>query len=396
MIPTLHEDAIESRAGRVGLADLPDPTPQHRARLKDVPPIIERLWRIALADVEACIADCGRESFLAEERDVAFAAGLGLSDFFPSFVDDTLAEGFAVRLDLGWRVARGSMVGAIDAPWEEEDCDEAEFARRYGTAGFAARTDDVVRWWAMCDLLMRFEYDPDRRPEVLADADRAFRELYEPLFDAKTGLYRGQPALAEGGSPLWRATSTNALYVAVFDALAHHAGHADRPMQEAIYEKRAEDLRAAMNEHLRNDDGTWAHALAADGTRIGRRDALGAALVEQCEVPKTSAELKRGDALRGYPVADGAPLFFPDADDREQTCRPFVESLALRAWNFATNEATGDLELALLARSCTTAGTFHGTIDYRTGRPTGPAGSLLTASAFLGAAARRYGYPEAT
>ena len=99
----------------------------------------------------------------------------------------------------------------------------------------------------------------------------------------------------------------------------------------------------------------------------------------------------RGHALRGHPISGGMPAVLPVPDAGPAVALPFVESMALRAWHHCTNEPTRKLELALLARTCTPAGTFHGRVDLRTGRPIGPAGHLATAAAFLGAASLEYG-----
>lgn len=44
--------SITDALGTIHLTDLPDPKPNNPARLQTTTPLMERLWRIALSDIE--------------------------------------------------------------------------------------------------------------------------------------------------------------------------------------------------------------------------------------------------------------------------------------------------------------------------------------------------------
>ena len=53
----LNDESVSDAIGTIGLGDLPDPQPRCRIRLSNTTPLIERLWRIALSDIENNIVE---------------------------------------------------------------------------------------------------------------------------------------------------------------------------------------------------------------------------------------------------------------------------------------------------------------------------------------------------
>jgi hypothetical protein len=412
----LTDDRVICPGGDIPCADLDNPQPNHKARLAGVSPMIERLWRVALADVESNIITTpqgmwfgGGRSFgpTVFTRDIAYSGLLGLNRLYPQIMRQSLDFAVRQRLAMGYTAPRQYHVDAIDAPWNLVDLDDGEFLAEYGTSSFLRRTDDVVWLWAAHDLLESESADLDAWRWMYEMGQRSFDELYTPMLDPFDGLYRGQASFIDihfahkksAGYPLeWtiadcllqQTTSTNALYVRGMQAMSAAAVKLGLPADSAAWSRRADALREAMMERLRHRSGSWAFYIDAQGELSPRREALGAALVVLLNIVQGDEAVA---ALRGYPVTDhGVPTFWPFFDDERcyhnNTSWPFVEAFFLQAWERAFGEDTKPLTLAMLARTCVDDGTFHEVVDFRTGRAGWSASQLWTAAAFLGTCLR--------
>jgi len=156
--PTRIRDAL----GVIDLTDLPDVQPRHPARATNSTPLIERLWRIALSDVERNIVelpdgayfDSGASfSHIVFTRDIAYSGVLGLNRLFPDIMLLSLRHTRKLRLELGYLLSRGHELQGFGIDYEVEDIPYPEFLKKYGTNCYTRRTDDVVWLWAGEDLL---------------------------------------------------------------------------------------------------------------------------------------------------------------------------------------------------------------------------------------------------
>jgi len=225
-------------------------------RLKNATPLIERLWRIALSDVESNIVRLpdGSTYFGAGSgfgariytRDISYAGILSLNRLYPEIMRKSLEHTRRVRLKLGFAVSRAHKVDGIEVDWAVEDISEEEFLAKYRTNSYTRRTDDVVWLWCAGDLFERCG-SPDDWRWVYETGKECFQRLYDPFFDPEDGLYRGQASFidihyedtkATGYPSEWtvsdcvhiKATSTNCLYVKgleVMSVAARKLGLAD-------------------------------------------------------------------------------------------------------------------------------------------------------------------------
>ena len=89
-----------------------------------------------------------------------------------------------------------------------------------------------------------------------------------------------------------------------------------------------------------------------------------------------------------YPVTDGGvPLFHPffaEADwYHNNSSWPFVDTFVLKALEMTDGTSHVAQNAALLARTCTSDGTFYEVTDYRTRKVRGSGSQLWTAAAFV-------------
>lgn len=415
-LPPLHleDDAVSYACGRIGRADLPDPQPRHPARLVGATPLLERLWRVALADAEANVVQHAGNAYFGSgrhfgpilfTRDIAYSGVLGLNPLFPALMRSSLMTVVGQRLSLGWRAPRAYHIPELDAPWVLEEGSDGEFLERHRTNCFVRRTDDVVWLWAAGELAEAGALD---WAWVHATGTRCFDELYAPLLDPSDGLWRGQASFIDihfehkrsAGYPLdWsiadcvliKATSTNCLYVRGMQVMAQAAAQLSRCEEAESWRARGACLAATIRQRLRRPDGACEWYLDRHGRPSGRTEALGTALAVLLGV-LSGAEAVAAIAAHPFDPGRGVPVFWPFFDDarcyHNLTAWPFVESFFMRARERATGEPTVALELALLARSCVDDGTFHEVVDWRSGKPGWSASQLWTAAAFLGACRR--------
>lgn len=404
----LGETRLRDALGAITLDDLPDPQPTNPIRLKDPTPLMERLWRIALSDVEKNIVRDGDSEYFRAgaafgptvyTRDISYAGVLALNRLYPAVLRKSLEHTRRVRLEMGFTVSRHHAIDGVDC--RVVDLTEEEFKDRYHTNSYTRRTDDVVWLWAAEDLVARAGLTDDW--EWLYETGKAcFERLYEPFYDADDGLYRGQASFidvhfadrkATGYPQEWsvndclriQAGSTNCLYARGMHAMARAARALSRNGDAVDWAARAERLRDAIRRHLVREDGTVAYFRHPDGTLEPRREALSTAFAVLLDVLPSD---RAAAAFLNYPVTDaGVPLIHPPLPTDEfyhnHSAWPFADTFFL----WAREKATGVDETAhtgaLLARTCRHDGTFHEVVDLRDKTIHGSGSQLWTAAAFL-------------
>ena len=158
----LTETEISDARGSTNLARLPSPEPHCPVRLTGTTPLMERLWRIALSDIESNIVKTEDGTYFGAgstfgatvyTRDISYSGILGLNKLYPRLMLDSLRYSRKVRHALMFRVSKGHSVKDIQVPWIVEDCTEREFLDTWHTNSYTRRTDDVVWLWCAADLI---------------------------------------------------------------------------------------------------------------------------------------------------------------------------------------------------------------------------------------------------
>lgn len=407
-------DRLVDELGTLEVGALPDPPMPVDLRLRDPTPFMERLWRCAISDVRGNQCQRAEGRYFAAggrgggwngmvfTRDQGYAGILGLNRLFPAEMREAMATTLAVRLGLGLAVDRDEYIEGL--PFLRHDISHADFLRTHGTNSFVRRTDDVLwLWWA--DDLFSEHYDtPADWAWVLATGRRCFTELYDPFYDAGTGLYRGQSSFVDigfNGYPesfgalrsleakrnclLSRATSTNGLYYKGLSVLAKAAAKIGETDEARSWQERADRLRRAIRSRLIAPDGTPAYFMHPDGHLEQRQHTLATAFSVLHGV-LTQEEARR--AVEAFPLTWwGAPLihpFYPNGQFyHNQSSWPFSDAFLLRARERVLGDDETGRELALLARSCR-GDSFHEWIPANTKLPQGQPACLWTAAAFIG------------
>lgn len=406
----LTETTISDALGSASLASLPTPEPKCDVRLAPTTPLVERLWRIALSDIEANIVETeGGKYFGAGNsfgatvytRDISYSGVLGLNRLYPQLMLDSIRHTRNVRYDLKFRVPKEYSIKDIQVPWIEEDKTEGEFVDEWKTNSYTRRTDDVIWLWCTADLLSANEFEQEWE-WLYETGSRFFSEFYQPFYDPNDGLYFGQasfvdihfPGRKTSGYPqdwsiedcvMIKSLSTNCLYVLGLNAMSQAASRTGRESEAKTWSDRSEALKRSIVRELRSDDGTFTYFKDRNGGLQKRRDALGSALaVLSGVVSGESAKL----ALEYYPVTDGGvPLFHPffDEDNRyhNNSSWPFVDTFFIKALEESDGINRTALNAALLARTCIIDGTFHEVTYYPAKEVIGSKSQLWSASAFV-------------
>ncbi len=406
----LEADRLTDALGTICLSDLPDPQPKSPARLKDTTPLIERLWRIALSDIESNIVETPRGRYLGAGtdfgawvfvRDIAYAGVLGLNRLYPDLMRSSLEIARQLRTEVGFTVPTGYVVEEVDVDWREEDVSVRAYHHKYLIGPYTRATDDVVWLWCADDLLEEAG-TPDDWRWVYETGKRCFDLFYWPFYDADDGLFHGQASFVDvhfveyqdTGYPqdwsisdcvLIKATSTNALYAKGLDVMASASRKLGLDRESEMWASRAAGTREHMRRRLRHPDGTFAYYRDRHGRPAERREALGTALAVLLDVASDEEAVA---ALKDYPVTDaGVPLFHPfyagEKCYHNHSAWPFVDTFFIKALEVSDGQDRTALNAALLARTCRGGGTFHELVDLRDKTIRGSSRQLWTAAAFV-------------
>ena len=160
----LSDTNVTDALGTISLGDLPDPQPSLEARLTKGSALMERLWRIALNDIEYNIVETDGEEYFGAgaafkivifTRDISYSGVLGLNRLYPDIMNQSLRLTRDVRLRLGFRTPKEYIIDDINVPWRAEEISEIEIVRKFHTNSYTRRTDDVVWLWCAHDLFTR-------------------------------------------------------------------------------------------------------------------------------------------------------------------------------------------------------------------------------------------------
>ncbi len=411
-----YEDRVCDRFGCINVDDMPDPQPDCPVRLKEVTPILERMWRIAFWDIESNILETEKGRYFGGgakfgpkvyTRDISYSGVLGLNEFYPQVMRDSLEVTRKVRWDTGFTVSRGHAVPEIDVPWEELDIPEAEFTSRFTTNNYSRRTDDVVWLWAASDLFTRQNAPAADWRWLYETGQKFFKRFYAPFYDPSDGLYRGQVSFVDvrwphkesaGGYPshftvkdclMLKASTTNALYLKGLSVMAEAAEKIGLKGESEDWADRAAKLRESIQKHLVASEGYIVCYKDRHGKKSHHTDALGTALcILHGAVEKETAEF----SAKHYPTSEiGIPLFNPFFKHNKMyhnyAAWPFVDAFFLSAKETALQKSQCAYNFALLARTVREDG-FHEVVDMRSGEVGGSGHQLWSAAACLNACRR--------
>jgi hypothetical protein len=405
----LTDNSITDATGTIKLEALPDLQPRCSRRLFETTPLIERLWRIALTDIESNIVKTDNGEYFGAgskfgirvyTRDIAYSGLLGLNRLYPKIMFNSIRLTRQLRSALKFRVSQGHVLKPIDAPWIEEAQSESEFLKKWKTNSYTRRTDDVVWLWCTADLLTQNKID---EWEWLYETGKHFfQEFYQPFHDASDGLYFGQASFIDihftdkkttGYPSDWsiedcvmvKSLSTNCLYLQGLKAMEQAANRTGHTTEAHDWHRQSESLKSAIRQTFQRQDGTMAYLKDRNGALQSRREALGSALAVLSGLVCQDDAKK---ALASYPITDGGvPLFHPFFDTPQwyhnNSSWPFVDTFFIKALEMSDNKPRVSQNAALLARSCVDDGTFHEVSDYRTREVKGSGSQLWSAASFV-------------
>lgn len=407
----LTNTSIHDANGSISLDELPEPKPICSVRLSNTTPLMERLWIIALADIESNIIETDTGKYFGAgsdfnatvyTRDISYSGLLGLNLLYPDIMLNSLKHTRILRKELDFTVSEGYAINSIPAPWNEENIPEKEFMNKYNTNSYTRRTDDVI--WIVCaGQLLDKRFNTKEHWEWLYNTGKAFFErFYNPFHDTSDGLYYGQASFVDihfrdhkttGYPQDWsiedcimiKSLSTNCLYTMALQVMTKAALHLGYLEEVQRWEEQQELLTKSIKTKLKHPDGTLSYFKDRHGALQQRREALGLALAV------LSGILTKNDAilnLEDYPIDDGGvPLFHPFFNTKKcyhnNSTWPFVDTFFIKALEEIDGIDRTALNASLLARTCIKDGTFHEVTDYRSREIKGSKSQLWSAAAFV-------------
>jgi len=414
----LTENTLADGLGKFTIEDLPVVTPKCSIGLKkDATPFINKMWKIALNDVEQNMVTNNYGTYFAAgrrytdrvyTRDISFAGILGLNVLYPKEMLQSLKVTRDVTARLGYKVSSQEVIKEIAAPWEVITDDVKQVMAQYKSNSITRRTDDVVWIWATDDLFKTHPEIADWEWFYTTGKDN-FKSIYDPWFDISDGLFRAQPTfqdLTSSGYPggmtvsdcvLLKGTSTNCIYYKAMLCLANAAKKCNLPDESKYWNKRAEDLKAGIRKELILPDGTLTYYKDRYGKVMKNQHNLGTAFAILFGILDGKEARK---AIDNYPTAEyGTPLIYPFLDDNDgdhnQASWPFCDTFFLQAKEIADGKDYTGYNAALLARTMGTKfsekrdkewggfGSFHEKVQLPSGLISGSGSQLWTSAAFI-------------
>lgn len=359
---------------------LPQATPKLDIKYMGKDKIIEKMWYIALEDIEKnyCInteygvvyAAGGYNAHkdwdgLAFNRDTAYSGLLALNRLYPNEMLTTIKAVRKYREKLKFVCTPETELEGIDGV-EVIDVDFKEFKKIFHKGSAINKTDDVAWIWCTYDLFKKNQFDEWQW--FYETADKNFKEFYFPFFDETDGLFFGQPTFIDVGlygypehfgyntkearnNGVWvKATSTNALYYKALSIMSEVAEMLNLYEEAKEWKLRAHNLKNAILKHLRFEDGTFAYFKHKNGSLEDRHEALGTAftvLLEIVEGDEAKCALS-GCMLTPY----GVPLIYPFYENgnslHNYASWPFVDTFYLLALEKAYGESFVNQNLMIM------------------------------------------------
>ena len=137
----LTENTLSDGLGAFKVEDLPIVKPNFNINLKkNATPLTQKMWKIALHDVELNLITNDYGTYFAAgrrytdrvyTRDIAFAGILGLNAIYPKEMLNSLRVTRDVVSKMGYKVSGEEVIKEIDAPWEIIAEDKKEVMATY-------------------------------------------------------------------------------------------------------------------------------------------------------------------------------------------------------------------------------------------------------------------------
>jgi hypothetical protein len=372
--------------------------------------ITQKLWNVALADVESNIVSTDKGKYfgagkdfgvLLYTRDISYSGVLGVSQFYPEMVLKSLKVTRDVHLDLKFKVPKDYFVPEIKVNWDLLDMHESKFVETYKTNNYLRRTDDVVWMWAAYDLFKKHPSMADWK-WLHEYGTKCYETLYMPFFDESDGLFRGQASFidihySEGpatGYPLdyskadcvlLKALSTNCLYYKSHMVMAEACRALNRVHEALEWEHRADKLKAAIKSNFSMPSGSLAYYKDKNGVLNTKIEALGNAFAILFEIQSQAEGLKNLQNLKttwaGTPLLN--PFYPGEKAYHNNTSWPFVDTYVLMAREKVEGKDYSNLNAAILARTCVKNKGFHEVVNFNTKEPFGSGSQLWSAASFI-------------
>jgi len=407
---SIDEYSVKDSLRTLTIDSLSSVIPQNKTKIKSSTPFTEKLWQVALSDVESNIVETQNGRYFGAgkqfgvriyTRDISFSGILGVNQLYPDEVLSSLKVTRNVRLDLAFKVPTGYVIPEIDVEWEELDMKSIDYLHKYHTNCYVRRTDDVVWMWAANDL---FDRHPDKAEWdwLYEKGKECFAKLYDPFFDPTDGLYRGQASFIDihylhektTGYPqeysiadcvMLKSLSTNCLFYKGLVAMSNACENTGKADEANFWEEKAQALKTAIVKELSFENGTLAYFKSREGQLEPRRGALGTALAVISGIVEGEAAQK---AMADYEITwRGVALlnpFYPwKGYYHNNTSWPYVDSFFLWAKEMVDGKDYTDLNAALLARTCVGTGSFHEVTNWTTCEPYGSGSQLWSAAGFI-------------
>ncbi|HPN84443.1 MAG TPA: hypothetical protein PK821_03805 [Victivallales bacterium] len=413
----LFEDRVVDCLGTTYISDIPDVQPKSKIRLRNASPIIERIWRVALGDIEtntikndlgAYFAAGAKWGNIVFTRDNSYSGVLGLNRIYPDLMRSCLDVTRKTQWNTGFAVTAGHAVRAIKVDWLETGLDNEGFKNKYHQNCYSRRTDDIVWLWCAHDLLCSTNASNDDWKWLYDNGVRFFERFYRPFFDPSDGLFRGQVSFVDvtwpgrprpvSGYPanftvedciMLKPSSTNALYLKGLRSMSDAASRLGLAHESRNWSEQAEKLQQAIRKNLVAPDGRIACYKDRHGRLSDHSDALGIALC----VIHDAVEKETGiEAVKNHPrTGFGIPLFNPFLPNEyvyhNNASWPFSDTFFLMACEKALGKPQYAYNLALLARVVKADG-FREYVNIRTGEASGSGRILWSAASFINACFR--------
>ncbi len=382
-------------------------------------PIAERLWYIALDDVDRnyCIdTEYGRVfaaggynahknwDGLTFNRDTSYSGLLGLNLIRPKEMLTSMKAIRECRKKLGFCCIKNMALHGVPNV-KVYDMPLVEFKKIFHKASSINKTDDVIWLWCAYDLLMKNDF---HEWEWLYENGReCFERFYDCFFDEHDGLYFGQPTFIDVGSNgypesfgykteeamnngVWvKASSTNSLYYKGLCIMAEAAEKLGKCEDADAWRKKAEALKAAVLNGLRFEDGRFAYFKHKCGKLEERQEILGSAFPVLCGIAE---EDDAKAAIKNYPVtAFGAPLIYPYFENdlvlHNNSMWPFADTFLLLAVEKALDVDLTELNLQIL-KNDTVRGHMGEFRNARTNEMMGASAQLWSIAAYINTCVR--------
>lgn len=352
-------------------------------------PLIDLLYKVALADLEMNIVEDERGTYFRVSpdfpnmiftRDTAYSSYLGACYALPDVVTSHLKIARSLRRQLRFKCPEQELILLPGVENEPESLSNFAFYEKYGTNAYARRTDDpcwVIGYWAaLCA-----QGDRESLPWLIAEFEHFDKHFYRYFFDESDGLYHGQASFIDIGgtgyppeysgsdSILVKALSTNCLYVGAFDRIARASELVGDTQRAAKLRGRADALRTAIRQSFKHPEGYYAYFKDVQGRLQNRREQLGMAFAVLFDVLPPG---EFGAVVDNHPVNDfGSPVLFPFYHVKKvyhnNAIWPFADTLYHRA--LIRTHRDKEVLLRTLGNLSRNAlwGNFTEIMDYETG-----------------------------